>query len=117
MRAPLPWNTPRLARVRAQYLTPTLIVDATRESRHAVPRTPTLILKLIARCTRRVLLLKVSMRNFFNFGSQNMCGKLANPLGESQKNTSIFEFTHAWPAGRPATGLTHSKQSILTRFS
>ena len=52
--------------------------------------------------TLSVLLLKVGVCNFAWILEVKICTeKLANPLEESHKNTSFFEFTNVRPAARP----------------
>ena len=68
---------------------------------------------MIIFCTRSVLLLKVNVCAILPILKRKICTEnVANPLEDSQKSTSFFEFSHV----RSATGFNHSRQSILPRF-
>ena len=66
-------------------------------------------------CTRNVLLLKVNVWNFANFGTQNTYGKFSESSLRFTKKYFIF-WVFSCTVGRPATGFDHRKQSILPRF-
>ena len=57
---------------------------------------------MIIFCTRSVLLLKVNVCAILPILKRKICTEnVANPLEDSQKSTSFFEFSHVRSAGRP----------------